>query len=912
MDEKTDKANWQRLNEIFAAALELDTGERATFLDKNCEPDLRPEVEAMLAANRHLDSQKFLEANAFDATTRALSPLEAEDALKDKRIGSYRIIREIGRGGMGAVYLAQRADAQFRQQVALKIIKRGMDWDEIVRRFKRERQVLAALNHPHIARLLDGGTTDEGLPFFAMEYVEGIPLTEYCDQRKFTIEERLQLFRKVCTAVSYIHQNSIIHRDIKPSNILVTRDGTPKLLDFGIAKILMPEGFLTTVDQTATGVQPFTPQYASPEQVRGEKVTTASDVYSLGVLLYELLCGHQHLRLKNRSHLEILKIIAEQEPTAPSTAALTTEEIAPDEKTTAILSPETIADSRRHSPEKLRRRLRGDLDNITLKALRKESAQRYESVEELSEDIRRHLERLPVTARKASVAYRTAKFVRRNRTTVTFAALLAVLLIVVGASWAYFYSRARNENLAATAVANPVPLRAIAVLPLRISGSDPNDQALASDLTETLISRLGRIQELEVRPASAVASFAGKDSLMAGKELKVDAVLESNIERSGDRIKLNSRLLKTDAGQVLWSGAFEETLADISNAQDAIAERVAGTLLGQLTVEQRKKVKKRYTDNPEAYKLYLQGRFLHDQQTEEALQRSIQLYNHAIQLDPGYALAYSGLADAYAGLSVVYLAANEAQPKAKAATVRALELDPDLAEAHVALASVLENYEWNFAAAESEYKRAIELNPNFASAHHWFGRFLTLHGRLDESTAEFKRAAQLDPLSPFIALDTNFIYFSTRNYDRAIQQINKAIELNDNFWFAYWVRGWAYQEKGDITAAISDYEKAETIGHSVVPQQFLANAYAVSGRRDEARKILNELLELRKKQYVGAPGIAAIYAGLGDREQTFAWLEKAYEERDDMMLWTKFDHRFGEFRKDPRFQAVLRRVGLPE
>lgn len=270
-----------------------------------------------------------------------------------------------------------------------------MDWDEIVRRFRRERQVLAALNHPHIARLLDGGTTDEGLPFFAMEFVEGIPITKYCDQLKFNIEGRLQLFRKVCGAVSYIHQNSIIHRDLKPSNILVTDDGAPKLLDFGIAKILMPQGFLTTVEQTATGVQLFTPQYASPEQVRGERGTRSSDIYSLGVLLYELLCGHQPLQLKNRSPLEVLKLVSKQEPIAPSTAALTTEEIVRDENTQELLSPETVADLRQDSPDKLQRRLRGDLDNITLKALRKEPEQRYKSVEELSEDIRRHLEKFP-------------------------------------------------------------------------------------------------------------------------------------------------------------------------------------------------------------------------------------------------------------------------------------------------------------------------------------------------------------------------------------------------------------------------------------------------------------------------------------------------------------------------------------
>jgi serine/threonine protein kinase/tetratricopeptide (TPR) repeat protein len=835
-------------------------------------------------------------------------PHEPEDAFTGKLIGAYRIVREIGRGGMGAVYLAERADEEFRQRVALKVIKRGMDWDEIVRRFRRERQVLAALNHPNIARLLDGGTTDEGLPFFVMELVEGTPITEFCDECKLNLTERLHLFQKVCDAIAYIHKNLIIHRDIKPSNILVTAEGVPKVLDFGVAKLLMPTGFLSTIDQTATGVQPMTPRYASPEQLHGGKVTYATDVYSLGVLLYELLCGYHPLGIQNdHAPLQILKLVAERDPTAPSAAAVTKTHV-PDLETSRTLTPETVAERRHESPYTLHKHLRGDLDNIALKALGKEPERRYQTVAEMSEDIRRHLEGLPITARPASMTYRTAKFVRRRRTGVAVAALILVLILSIGGSWSYFYWRSKA---AATSPSVTQP-HSLAVLPFTIAAVNTDDQTLASDLTETLISRLGRIQELEVRPASAVAAFADKDAIAAGKELKVETVLETTVERIGDQLTLKSRLRKTTDGQTIWTGTFDDSLAGISHSQDAIAERVAGTLLGQLTVEQRKKVQKRYTDNAEAYKLYLQGRYLEDQQTEEALRRSIQAHNHAIQLDPGYALAYCGLADAYAGLSAVYLAPHEAQPKAKAAAVRALELDPELPEAHVALASALENYEWNFAAAEAEYKRALELNPNYASAHHWYGRFLALNRRREESTAQFKRAAELDPLSPFVALDTNFIYFNWRDYDHAIEQINKAIELNDSFWFAYWVRGWAKQEKGDVLAAIDDYQKADSIGRSPATRAFLANAYAVSGRRDEARQILTELLELRKTQFVAPSFIASIYAGLGDREQTFAWLEKGYEEREDMMLWNKYDYRFGEFRKDPRFQDLLRRVGLPD
>jgi serine/threonine protein kinase/TolB-like protein/Flp pilus assembly protein TadD len=910
MSEQTDQANWQRLNEIFAAAINVDPASRPEFLDRHCEPELRAELEAMLTANRHVQSQQFLEAHIFETTTRALTP--PADVLKGTRVGNYRIVREIGRGGMGGVYLAERADAQFRQRVALKLIKRGMDWDEIIRRFRRERQVLAGLNHPNIARLLDGGTTDEGLPYFVMEYVEGAPITEFCDQRRLSIDERLRVFQSICAAVSYIHQNSIVHRDIKPSNILVTEDGAPKLLDFGIAKILLPQGLLSSIDQTATGTHLFTPAYASPEQIRGEEVTSASDVYSLGVLLYELLCGHHPLRLRNRSPLEVLRIISEQEPTAPSTAAATTETVTRDDKSEQLLLPQTVAVFRRENPERLRRRLRGDLDNIALKALRKEPKQRYQSVAELSEDIERRFAGLPVSARPATITYRAARFARRNRGMLA-AALVALLIGAIGVSWVYFLSHSQKASTtAATASAGPMAPRKIAVLPFRVTGGGQGNVSLATDLTETLIARLGKIQELEIRPMSAVAAYADKDPLAAGKTLQVETVLQGNFEAIDDRLKITSRLLKTDNGQVLWSGSFDESLASTSSAQDAIAEQVAGTLLGPLTVEQRKKVQKRYTDNPEAYKLYLEGKHLVNLQNEKSLNQSVQYFNQAIELDPGYALAYAGIADAYQGLSGVYLSGRDAFPRSKAAAIKALELDPALAEAHVALAMVFASYEWNWAAADAEFERALELNPNYASARHWYARHLALTGRRTESIAQFKRARELDPLSAYIALDSNFPFLFAGDYESSIEQINRAIELNEKFWFAHWMRGWANQMKGNLSVAIADYRKAQSIENSVTIQTFLAHAYAVSGRRAEARKILAGPLKVAQQAYANAPMIAAVYAGLGEREQAFAWLDKGLEERNEWMIWLKYDHRFGALRNEQRFQQLLRRVGLPE
>ena len=443
--ESMDQSQWQRLNEIFAAALGVQPERQSEFLQHACNGDahLRREAEALLVAARQANSRGFLKSDVFADGARVLV---ANEIPPGTVIGPYRVVREIGRGGMGAVYLASREG--FHQQVALKIIKRGMDTEAIVRRFVQERDVLASLNHPNIARLLDGGTTD-GLPFIAMEYVEGDTITEFCDQKRLTINERLVLFRKVCAAVAYAHQNLVVHRDIKPSNILIAPDGEPKLLDFGIARLLAPDRFGLTLEQTETGANLLTPEYASPEQIRGDKITTASDIYSLGVLLYELLCGRRPFRFKTGLAGEVLQVISERQPPAPSTAALTQEEITLTEGATRrILSPNTVAEMRSEKPARLQRKLVGDLDNIVLMALRKEPERRYNSVLQFAEDVRRHLDGLPVAARPATFAYRTSKFIERNRTATAFAtvALLAILIGLSIAVWQAVVARQQSAR----------------------------------------------------------------------------------------------------------------------------------------------------------------------------------------------------------------------------------------------------------------------------------------------------------------------------------------------------------------------------------------------------------------------------------------------------------------------------------
>ena len=419
-----DSKRWNQINDLFATWLELDGDEQARFLDVSThgDPELRAEVERLIAAHR----RDGLETPAFHQAAQALA--EGDDLPAGQQLGAYRILKEIGRGGMGAVYIADRADEEFQKQVAIKLIKRGMDTDQVLQRFRTERQILAGFDHPNIARLLDGGCTGTGLPYFVMEYVDGVSIHQFCDGKKLNITERLRLFRQVCAAVDYAHRNLVVHRDIKPSNILVTAEGVPKLLDFGIAKILQNQ---SDDPATATGMLLMTPEYASPEQAQGSNVTTASDVYSLGVVLYELLTGHPPYRVETVPPVEVARVISESRPQLPSTVVNTWVK----EESGRTLTPESVSLPREGTPERLRRRLKGELDNIVLMALRKEPQRRYQTAEQFSEDIRRHLEGLPVAAHPDTFGYRAAKFISRNKAAVG-ASAFALLALVAATGFA--------------------------------------------------------------------------------------------------------------------------------------------------------------------------------------------------------------------------------------------------------------------------------------------------------------------------------------------------------------------------------------------------------------------------------------------------------------------------------------------
>ena len=529
-----NQGRYGQVKQLFAAALEYAAAERADFLARACAGDdeLRGEVESLLAHDE--PASRFIEESAFEVTARLLAAGEAQ-ALTAQRIGPYRVLDEIGRGGMGVVYLAVRDDDQFHKQVAIKLIKRGMDTDAVVRRFRNERQILADLEHPNIARLLDGGTTDTGLPYLVMEYVAGTPVTDYCDTQRLKTNERLHLFRTICAAVQSAHQNLVVHRDLKPSNILVTVDGTPKLLDFGIAKVLNAEAAAHAPEQTRTELRALTPDYASPEQVRGEKLTTASDVYSLGVILYELLTGHRPYRAGSAPPHELARVICEQVPTKPSTAVSHVEVVTHGEAAPqTTITPETVSRARDTQPDKLRRRLAGDLDNIVLKALRKEPARRYESAAQLAADIQRHLAGLPVSARKDTFKYRTAKFVRRNRLGVAAAALILLVMLggLIATAWqARVAARERDQAREEKAKAEQLNKFLQGIL----SAASPEEKGKDAKVIEVLHDAARRIDtELAGQPAlkaqalQTIGETYNKLGLMDEAEESLRAALRIN------------------------------------------------------------------------------------------------------------------------------------------------------------------------------------------------------------------------------------------------------------------------------------------------------------------------------------------------------------------------------------------------
>lgn len=877
--------HWEQLEAIFQQALDLPDDERASFLARACAGDeeMRRHVDELITAYKRAGD--FIESPAlpgYDPALMAETVLLREgeqtftETIVGRRVGAYEIEREIGRGGMGAVYLARRADEAFEKRVAIKLIKRGMDTDFILRRFRNERQILANLDHPSIARLLDGGTTEDGLPYFVMEYIEGEPIDTYCDNNHLSIRDRLRLFQKVCAAVDYAHRNFVLHRDVKPGNILVTAEGQPRLLDFGIAKLTNPDSAQETIDETVTAMRLMTPEYASPEQVLGEPLSQASDIYSLGVLLYELLTGARPYRLSSRSPFEIARVVCEEQPESPSEqiARLSRPASAPYPKPIDV---ETICRNRNASADALRRELAGDLDNIVMKALRKEPERRYTSVEDMSADIARFLEGLPITASSG------------------------------------FTFKSREPRLSDTAR----PARSLAVLPLKMinpaaAQHDSENVFLGVGLADALITRLTRMRQIAVRPTSSVVKFSDQanDPLAAGKALAADFVLDGHMLKAGERIRITVQLIDVGDGSVLWASQFDEQYRDILSLQDSISAQVARSLVPHLSVEEEEYLTRRGTDNIEAYEAYLRGRYHWHTYTEEGLAKAIVCFYEAIALDPSYGRAYTGVADYYNWLGTAgVLPPSECFEAAKEAARKAIELDPRLSAAYASLAFAVWAYDWNIEESERLFNRALNINPNYVQALEWRARLYGSQGRHSDAIRDMKRAQQLDPQSSAVAAMFGFSLYNARRYAEAKSQFHRALGLDPDYYVALEGLSWACSEAGEHDQAIEACRRAnELSGGATLTTWSLSCALAQAGREEEAKTVTSKLEEMARLRYVPPYFFALIETRLGNLDVAFRWLDKSLENRDYWMQWLAVEPRLDPLRRDERFESYLSHI----
>jgi eukaryotic-like serine/threonine-protein kinase len=878
--------DWTAVKTITAGALALPPSERDVYVTSRCGSDafLRVEVQSLLES---IAASANLYENPVFPATPLLTSLsengEPVDPVIGGRIGPYRVVSEIGQGGMGTAYLAVRDDETFEKRVAIKLIKRGMDTDAILRRFRHERQILASLEHPNIVTLLDGGTTASGLPYFVMEYVDGVPIDAYSDAKALTIRDRLKLFLAVCGAVQHAHQQRVIHRDLKPSNILVTKSGVLKLLDFGIAKLLDPERDGQTLDAVLlAGV--MTPQYSSPEQIRGDPATAASDVYSLGMLLYVLLAGRVPYRMSDVRTGEPPRIHHLPPPSG--------------------LVDEAASRRRAERQAQLRRRLSGDLDVIALTALHTEPERRYRSVQALADDVQRYMDGHPIAAQRDRMAGRLVAFARRQRGR-AYAAAVAGATVVAAAA---LLPRPDTPS------SNPlVEVRSIAVLPLACAAAD-DVEYLCDGIAEDVSRRLSRVPHLRVisRDSSYQHKDSGTDALQVGRDLGADAVLLGTAVRRGAQLAIAAELVDARDRRRLWGNRFERPISDVHDVPRELADQVVAAVRPQFTAAERRATATRYTPNEAGYEAYLRGRYFWNKRTPEGLTRSLEYFRAAVAADRSFALAHAGVADALAMLTEYHtLPAADTYREAKAAVSRALELDDTLAEAHTSHAYLLQFYEWKWPEAEAAFRRAIALNPNYATAHQWYAEFLSASGRHDEALSEIRTAIALDPVSLIVnAVEANLLYMAGR-YDEAIAKGQHVVDMDPNFPEVYEFLKRSYDQKGLFREAIAARQtRRRLLGRDLTETPALAAAAAATDPREYWRnRVTQELVEARTEGL--APfELAELLAQAGDPTRALDWLERACAELDFMVVYTRVAPNLEPLRREPRYLNLLRR-GCP-
>jgi eukaryotic-like serine/threonine-protein kinase len=803
-------------------------------------------------------------------------------------LGHYRIISKIGAGGMGEVYLAK--DTRLDRKVALKILPPEFAEDkDRMNRFVREAKSASALNHPNIITIHEIGESG-GTHFIATEFIDGKTLNEYVKGNSLDFKSVLEIAIQIASALDEAHAAGIVHRDIKPDNVMIRANGLVKILDFGIAKLtgtknqsnLSEEA--TTIKGTSPGMIIGTANYMSPEQAKGKEVDARSDIFSFGVVLYEMISGR--LPFEGETPVEIIGAILHKEPLP------------------------------------LERDVPSEIKKIIGECLRKDRDERYQTIRDVLidlKDVRQELEFQNKLERTASPEIEEPKTRILQATTVDeapqsstnitinskpkklyLAGALAILLISAAVFFAYRYLAPSSKQI-----------ESIAVLPFVNEGGNADAEYLSDGMTETLISSLSQLPNLNVKARSSVFRYKGEetDAQTIGKELNVQAVLNGRVVQRSDDLVLYLELVDARTGNRIWGDQYNKKLINLVSLQTEIARDVSQKLKTKLTGADEQKITRNYTENTEAYQLYLRGRYHAGRRTPQEVLKAIEYHRKAIAVDPNYALAFVGLSDAYRTLSDYGGATpHEALPKAKEALTRALSLDNNLAEARVSLCGIFSIYDYDFAAAERECKRAIELNPNYMAAYHAYGMLLTRLGRHEESFAAFKRGLEIEPL----ALELNKNYgeslFFARRYEESISQFKKTLELDPNFAPAHISLGAVYFVLGRHAECIEEY--------AILEELFNRPKSAALVRETFARKDWQGFVRMMSEEnelFSATPYSKAFYlAELGEKDRAFTALNSAYEKRIYRFGHVKVDPRLDPLRQDPRFEELLRKVGFPQ
>jgi serine/threonine protein kinase/Tfp pilus assembly protein PilF len=840
----------------------------------------------------------------------------SEPLAAGSNISHYRIVSKIGAGGMGEVYLAE--DTKLDRKVAIKFLNEEFSTDATkLNRFIQEAKAASALNHPNILTVYEIGEA-EGANYIVTELIEGKTLREQLAQKEsLQLSAILKIGIQAAEALSAAHQAGIIHRDIKPENIMIRKDGYAKVLDFGLAKLteekqsdeISLEEATKAFVKTNPGMVMGTVSYMSPEQARGKATDSRTDIWSLGAVLYEMLAGKVPFTGETVNHTIVS--ILEKEP----------------------LHLENVP---------------GELQRIVRKSLTKDVDMRYQSARDLlidlknlrrDLDIQGELERSIIPNRAA-----TTEVTNENETQVYAAGSVAATrsgraaathsVATSSSSLEYAVTQAKSHKLVTALVGivllgivttiayfafvskgNSQQINSIAVLPFENRSGNPDSEYLSDGLAESLIYRLSQLPNLKVSPRSSVFRYKGKeiDAEKVGAELGVDAVMSGRIVQRGDSLTISVDLVDVKNKKSLWGEQYERKMSDLLTTQREIATAISEKLQLKLSRDEAKGVNKRYTDNNEAYQAYLKGRFYWNKRDGENIRKAIEQFKLAANKDPNYALAYVGLADCYA-VATEYIGTptSENLPQAKAYAKRALEIDDSLAEAHASL-GLISDESWNWADAEPEFKKAIELNPNYPTTHHWYSLYLRYHGRPEEALVEIKRAYELDPLSIIISANLVETYLTLGDLNSAFAQAKKLIELDPNNWGPHYRLALVYLKQGNNPDALTEFQKAVDLSkRSSFTLSYYGYGLGVSGKRQEAVAIIKELEERYAKQQAGGRDLAYVYAGLSDKDQAFAWLEKDFQARSSALTELKSDFATESLRSDPRHKDLLRRMGLPQ